>query len=115
MQNIANKSLISPFVAVTYAAVAITGILMLFHLKMGGIYTIHQWGGIIFVLGTTIHILLNWRVLTLYFKSGKAKAGALAGVLAMVFILLVVPAKEDGQRHNAGGKNNRPFETQHLR
>jgi hypothetical protein len=39
------KTWLSPFVASLFAAVSLTGILMLFHLQVPGTHPIHKWGG----------------------------------------------------------------------
>ncbi|MFT5699651.1 MAG: hypothetical protein ACI8ZB_002512 [Desulforhopalus sp.] len=102
MLNSTHKPCISPFVAVTYAAVAVSGILMLFHIKLQGVHTIHQWAGILFLIGGATHIFLNSRVLLSYFKKTKAVYGTLAGVLTIVLLVSLFPFKGDGQRHGNG-------------
>lgn len=102
MLNSKQKPWISPFVAVTYAVVAVSGILMLFHIRLQGVHSIHQWAGILFLIGGLIHILLNSRVLLSYFKSTKAVYGTLAGVLTIVLLVSLFPFKGDGQRHGHG-------------
>jgi hypothetical protein len=102
MFNSRQKAWISPFVAVTYAAVALSGILMLFHLKLPGVQDIHQWGGILFIIGGTIHMLINWPILLSYFKNTKAVYGTLAGVLTIVLLVSFFPFKGDGERHGYG-------------
>ncbi|MFT5726627.1 MAG: hypothetical protein ACI8PB_000748 [Desulforhopalus sp.] len=88
MFNAAQKPWNSPFVAVTYAAVAVSGILMLFHIKLPGVLHIRQWGGL-FLFGGTIHVLINWRKPLSYFKNRKAVYGTLAGVLTIVLLVSV--------------------------
>lgn len=93
MVSNSQKSWLSPFVAVTCFAVALTGILLLFHLKFPGVYPIHKWGGLIFIIGGLIHLLLNWRLFVSYFKKSKAVWGAVIGALAMLLIAVAVPSK----------------------
>ncbi len=102
MFNSAQKPWISPFVATTYAAVAVSGILMLFHIKFPGVLRIHQWGGFIFIIGGTIHMLLNWRILCSYFKNTKAVYGVLAGILTVVLLASLTPHGKYGGRHGYG-------------
>lgn len=110
MKNYAQKPWLSPFVAVTYVAVAITGILMLLHVKAPGVHSLHQWGGVLFAVAGTIHLLLNWRMLVSYFTFTKQKAiwGTAFGVLALILITLVVPADENGrgERYRGGARSS---------
>ncbi len=108
MQRFTNKSVISPFIAVTYFTVAITGILMLFHFKLPGIHSVHQLGGVVFIFGSIIHLLLNWRIFASYFNNGKAIFGVLAGVLTLLFILVVSPPEQNRERFH-GGRNHNPM------
>lgn len=100
MQKAATRSIVSPFVAVTYALVAFTGLLMLFHLTLPGMHSLHQWAGILFVIGSVIHLVLNWKAFKSYFKNRKALIGALAGVLAVIFILLAFPSRWEGEGYH---------------
>ncbi|WP_049785094.1 DUF4405 domain-containing protein [Desulfotalea psychrophila] len=108
------RSLISPFIAVTYITVAITGILMMFHLRIQGIGALHQWGGVLFIIGGMIHLSLNWRVFTSYFKSNRSVLSVCAGVLALLLILLVAPHQEH-RRGQQGGMIHKVFYERHHR
>ncbi|WPC72845.1 DUF4405 domain-containing protein [Vibrio porteresiae] len=59
---------LSPFLLVCYLSTSITGILMLLHVGFPAIHPIHEWGGVAFVIGGLLHLILNWRALTTYFK-----------------------------------------------
>lgn len=102
MSNTAQKSWLSPFVAITYLAVSITGVLMLFHLKMPGLHPVHQWGGLIFVLGGAVHLLLNWRLFVSYFTKSSAFWGACVGLALMVMIATLVPSKHPNKYNGHG-------------
>lgn len=108
-----DRSFISPFVAVTFFAVSITGILMLFHIKLGGIHAIHEWGGIAFVVGGSIHLILNWKAFTSYFKKSKAMYVVLAGGLIMLFALIASPGGGDGDYYHSGTTYS--HKTRHFR
>jgi len=102
MFNSGQKPWVSPFVAVTYATVAVSGVLMLFHIKFPGVLHIHQWGGVLFLIGGTIHMLINWRTLLSYFRNTKAVYGVLAGVVTIVLFVSLAPHERDGGRHGHG-------------
>lgn len=102
MLNSAQKPWISPFVAVTYTAVAVSGLLMLFHIKFPGVLHLHQWGGVLFLIGGTIHMLINRRILLSYFKNTKAVYGTLVGILTIVLLVSLSPHEKGGGRHGHG-------------
>ncbi len=98
----AQKKKISPFVAVTYATVALSGILMLLHVNSPTVHHIHQWAGLLFLIGGTTHMIMNWRMLSSYFKNRKVVYGALTGVLAIVLLASFFPLKGNGEGHGRG-------------
>lgn len=101
------RSWLSPLVAVTFFGVSVTGILMLFHLKLPGMVSIHEWGGLLFVLAGICHLLLNWQAFRSYFKSKDAMVGLLIGTVALVFIAMTIPSTQhsNGQFRHGAGKN----------
>jgi len=117
MLQSANKQWISPFLAVTFLAVSITGIIMLFHQKIPGINPIHQWGGVLFVIGGIMHLLLNWRPLKAYFNNQKALVGACAGVLSIVLLVALFPHTHDHDqdRHRGWDKGGRGYSEMQYR
>ena len=114
MFNSTQKPWISPFVAVTYIAVAVSGILMLFHIKFPGTLHIHQWGGVLFLIGGTIHMLINWRILLSYFKNTKVVYGTLVALLMIVFLVSLSPHEKGGGRHGHG-KGQLTYENRYQR
>ncbi len=92
MINSSQKYWLSPFIAVTFFAIAITGMFMLFQIHSPVIHTVHKWGSLIFVIGCMVHLTLNWRIFISYFPKRKAISGALIGIFALVFIALVIPS-----------------------
>lgn len=102
MKNNKHKIWLSPFVAVTFIAVAFSGILLLFHLKFAGMHQIHEWGGLLFLFAGGLHLILNWRVLRSYLVKPSALWGALAGVVTIVFAALFPFADHGRNFHNEG-------------
>lgn len=115
MSSLAEKSWVSPFVVVTYAAVAVSGILMLFHINLSGVQHIHQWGGILFLIGGTIHIFLNRRILLSYFKNTKAAYVILAGALMIMLLVSLIPLKGDGGGRHGHGKGEFAYGNRYQR
>lgn len=113
MKKNSQRSWISPFTAVTFAAVAITGLLMLFHIKSPGVHQIHQWGGLVFIIFGAVHLFLNWQVFISYFRTSKAIWGTLAGAMLLIFILVAAPANDHGDRSHRNATSRTTYETKH--
>ena len=105
MAKNSQRSCVSPFMAVAFTAVAVTGVLILFHLQFPGAYSIHKWGGVVFVLAGVFHLVLNWRPFTAHFKSRNAVLGALVGILALICIAVAVPSGDHGHANNRNGQH----------
>lgn len=90
------KSIVSPFVAITFGAVSLSGILLLFHHKIPAVHEIHQWGGLIFLTVGIVHLILNWRTFATYFKDSRVVWCSLAGALAMALMIAIFPNAKDG-------------------
>lgn len=89
-----HKSWISPLLAVTFIAVSLTGILMLFHIRFPGMHPIHKWGGLLFVAAGVVHLLLNWKVFASYFKSSRGVWAASLSIAALILSVMVTPARD---------------------
>jgi len=108
MSTQVQKAWLSPFVAITYLAVSVTGIMLLLHMKYPGVYPIHQWGGILFMAAGIIHLVMNWRVLASYCKRIPGVVGLVAGAVMMLAIAIAVPSDNghgDGHGRFAGSSH----------
>ncbi|GAA4520942.1 MULTISPECIES: DUF4405 domain-containing protein [Sphingobacterium] len=83
-----NRNIVTPFISLIFVVVAITGMLMLFHLWDGYTEVLHEVLGLLFVFCAAFHILLNWKSLRGHFKKGVFLPAALA-VLVLSAILVV--------------------------
>jgi hypothetical protein len=98
-----HKTWVSPITAVSFVAVTLTGILMLFHVRLPGIRGIHEWMGIVMALGGIFHLILNWKTFLCHFRRRRAVA-ALLGTVALIAAALLVPGEEN---HRRGGREGR--------
>lgn len=64
--------------------IAVTGVLMFFHLNTGLNKAAHEWLGWFLLVGVGAHMWLNWRAFSTYFN----RRGALAIIGAFVAVLL---------------------------
>lgn len=92
-----NKTWVSPLLAVFFGFLAISGLLMLFHLKIPGVHRLHELFGILFVIAAIFHLTLNWNVLTAYFRNNKA---ALSIGVAIVLAILALFISSGAPRHD---------------
>lgn len=96
---------LSPFLLVCYLSTSITGILMLLHWGFPAIHPIHEWGGVAFVVGGLLHVILNWRALTTYFKP-KLRSQAIWGMVGCVVLIAVItvfiPEQDHPRRQRLG-------------
>ena len=108
------KSWLSPFLFITYLATSITGIFMLFHIKFPGLYPVHKWGGLAFVIAGVFHVIINWRMFASYFNKGNFKRnatlGTVIGLLLIIAIAIAIPSKGGygGHGHYHAGIESAP-------
>lgn len=101
MKNPLHKTWISPFVAVAFAVIAVTGLLLFFHVKNGPIMALHEWFGWLFVIAGAVHLLLNLRPLLAYLKQPAALISLGVG-LALVAFLWFGGAAHEQEHHRRG-------------
>jgi len=105
------KTFLSPFLFGLFLAVAVTGVLMFFHVKNGPIVVVHEWVSIVFVVVAVLHLVINLTQLAAYFKLGRAWAAlTVAAAIAAIFVVA-------GFNHRGGsrGPENRPNTSQPSR
>ncbi len=91
------KSWVSPITALSFAAVAVTGILMLLHVRIPGMKAVHDWMGVLLCVAGLIHLCLNGRVFLAYFRH-RAALGAVAAGILLLLAALAVPGKAPNER-----------------
>ena len=101
------KTWLSPFVAVAFAVIAVTGVMLFFHLKNGPIMALHEWFGWLFVVAGTVHLLLNLRPLVAYLRRPAALI-SLGTALVLVAVLWIGGAQHEQEHHRRGYGPERP-------
>ncbi len=92
---------VNPSVAFTFAAVSVTGLLMLFDL--GDAEDLHKWAGIAFIIAGAMHVAIQWRVLVACFR-GRKTAVWTAAIFLLGAILIVGTGdagRDDGDDHKS--------------
>jgi hypothetical protein len=83
----------TPLTIGTFGLMAITGILMFFHLDTGLNKLAHEWLGWLMVLGVVMHAIANWAAFKRYFLS-SVLGRSILGVSALIIALSFLPTPE---------------------
>jgi hypothetical protein len=73
-----DRNYVTPFIALIFLVLAITGLFMYFHLFDGYTEVAHEMMGLGFVAAATFHILVNWKSLKTHFGKKVFLPAALA-------------------------------------
>ncbi len=95
---------VTALTALTFVAVAVSGVLMVFHVGVPFIKDLHELMGIAFALVGIMHLIMNRKNLTAYFRNRSAVIALLAGILFCAALLLF-GSKESGPER--GGPHGR--------
>lgn len=90
----------TPLIIGSSVVVAISGVLLFFHLSEGLLKSMHEWLGLLFVAAIALHVLNHWNPFSRYFQQKTARwIIGLVLVTAMGWIGL--SSFETGQEHPA--------------
>lgn len=82
-----SRKYVTPFITLIFLVVALTGMLMFFHIFDGYTEVTHEFLGLFFTICTVFHIILNWKALKIHFKKGVfIPAAAGITVITLLFI-----------------------------
>lgn len=96
------RAIVSPAVAITFVAVAGTGVLMLCDLKGGGLRGLHEIGGVLFAAACLIHLIINWQPLLACFRRPVALVSLALAAAALILTLASSGREHEGDRHHGG-------------
>jgi hypothetical protein len=100
-KNIIDRTWLSPFVTLAFGVIAVTGVLLFFHIKNGILMTLHEWFGWGFVVAGVVHLFLNWRPLLSYVKRPSAIIALMVGVMLIAGLTAIGANK---QNRGGGGR-----------
>ena len=84
-----NRNYVTPFIALIFLVIAMTGIFMYLHLFDGYTEVVHEYLGLTFVVFAICHIILNWKALKFHFgKKVFIPAGIAVLLISIGFIVL---------------------------
>ncbi len=98
------RAWITPITVWTFIVVAITGIMMLFELRLPYIKGFHEWIGLAFAIAGLFHLITHWRTFCSYFTRRETML-ALAGVVVLMLLLSFIGGDEKGP-HGPNGPNS---------
>ncbi|MBK5946103.1 hypothetical protein CCR83_06475 [Rhodobacter veldkampii DSM 11550] len=90
------RSWATPLVIGAFLVMAVSGVLMFFHLNTGLMKGIHEWAGLVMVAGGIAHLILNWRPFMAYLRRPLARAIMALGVVALGLSFLPIAPKGMG-------------------
>ncbi len=95
MKNL--RKFATPLTIGTFLIIGVTGILMFFHASTGLNKVVHEWVGLVMVVAVILHVVLNWRAMTGYFKRPVALTVVGASVLILALSFVSVGGEEGGR------------------
>jgi uncharacterized integral membrane protein len=85
----------TPLIIGTFLFIAVSGVLLFFHLEEGLVKEAHEWIGIAFIFGALVHIKINWVQFKRYFSLGLPRA-VMTSVLAGSLFFMLASGHEEG-------------------
>lgn len=76
-----------PLVIGAFAVMAVSGVMMFFHLNGGAVKFAHEWLGWLMVIGGVAHVLVNWQSFLKYFRK-PIGAVIVASIVALGLVSL---------------------------
>lgn len=91
----------TPLTIGAFVLMAVTGLLMFFHVQIGLVKLAHEWLSLVMVSAVGLHIVINWRAFKRYFSQKAAIA------IISLFALLTVTAMAIPQAGGLSGGADR--------
>jgi len=104
LDKLSQRSFLSPALAFTFVPVALSGLLMLFHVRFDGLKNVHQWVGLAFTVFGAYHLAVNWKPFAKYLSNRDARI-ALALAAALTLGCAVLGQDGDGGWGHQGSRN----------
>lgn len=82
-----HRTMLSPLVLTTFLVVGISGVLLAFHVKTGGVKALHEWIGYAFMAAGMLHLAVNWRTFASYVRQRASLMAITAGLVISLFTL----------------------------
>lgn len=93
------RNIITPFVTLLFAVIALTGILMFLHILDGYTEVLHELLGVVFIIFSVLHIIINWKALRGHLKSEKFGIALVITIILSLSIVLAGKGHGDHERY----------------
>jgi hypothetical protein len=110
----ATRSCLSPATALCFVIVALTGVLMFFHVRLPAIRFLHELLSLVLVVVGTWHLVLNFRCLLNYLATRAARMTLGVGLL-LCTLLLALGVFHDEHEGRGRGPHGRGMGEAHHR
>lgn len=81
------RSFVTPYITWTFLVIGLSGMLMLFHLGDGYTEVLHELFGLLFVVFSVFHIIINWKSLKNHFTE---RTMITSFIVVLFFSILVI-------------------------
>lgn len=92
------RNIITPLVTLLFAVIALTGILMFLHILDGYTEVLHELLGVVFIIFSILHIIINWKALKNHLKSDKFGIAIVITIILSLGIVLAGKGHGDHER-----------------
>lgn len=89
------RSWATPLVAGAFGLMAVSGVLMFFHVNTDLSKGLHEWAGFVLLAGAGAHLVQNWRAFATYFR--RPLALGIMGLGFAVTVASLVPLESSGE------------------
>lgn len=83
-----SRNFVTPFITVVFIVVAITGLLMFFHVFDGYTEVAHEILGLFFVIFSVLHVIINWKSLKIHFNKRVFIPASIAVVIISAVLIV---------------------------
>ena len=90
------RSWATPLTIGSFFLTAITGVMMFFKVQYGIITPVHEWLSLVFVIGSILHVKVNWKVFASYFS--KIPGRQIIAAFAVIIIVTLIPFGSSGHK-----------------
>jgi len=81
------RNVVTPYLTFLFLIVAISGVLMFFHILDDYTKEVHELLGIVFVVFSILHVVINWKSLKSHFKN---RVFVVSGIVVLIFSIAFV-------------------------
>lgn len=101
------RNCLSPATALCFSLIALSGVLMFFHIRVPGIKVLHEILGLLFVVVGTWHVVLNWRAFCKCLGCRTAKVTLAVGLLLSIGLMTLGAGHDQHEGRGPGAGEGR--------